>query len=59
MRCRPGIGEGAVGEAQTLVDSTEHPQRDGIKRFRCGARIRGEPVGEIGMARLVVDSMVF
>ena len=54
MRCRPGIREGAVGEAQTLVDSPEHPQRDGIMRFRCGAGILAEPVGKIAMARWVV-----
>jgi hypothetical protein len=25
MRCRLGVGEGAVGKPQSLVDSTEHP----------------------------------
>ena len=39
MRCRLGVGEGTVDKAQSLVDATEHPQRDGIKRFRCGARL--------------------
>ena len=55
MRCRLGVGEGAVGKRQSLVDSPEHPQCEGIKGFRCGARILAEPVGEIGMARLVVE----
>src|SRR6516162_8630821 len=55
MRCRLGVGEGAVGKAQSLVDSSEHPQRDGIKGFRCDAGIRAEPVGEIAMACRVVE----
>ena len=55
MRRRLGIGQGTVGEVQSLVDSPEHPQHDGIIGFRCGARILAEPVGEIAMARLVVE----
>src|SRR5215469_7652560 len=55
MRCRLGIGEGAFDKAQSLVDSPEHPQRDGIIYFRGGARIVAEPVGEIGMAHRVVE----
>jgi hypothetical protein len=55
MRCGRGVGEGAVGKAQRTVDSPEHPQRDCIKGFRCGAGIPSEPVGEIGMVRRVVE----
>jgi hypothetical protein len=55
MRRRLGIGEGAVDEAQSFVDFPEHPQREGIIGFRCGARILAESVREIGMARLVVE----
>jgi hypothetical protein len=55
MRCRLGVGEGAVGKVQSLIDSPEHPQRDGIICFRCGAGIYTEPVHEIGMARRVVE----
>jgi hypothetical protein len=53
MRCR--LGAGAVGKAQALVDSTEHPQYAGIGNLRRGARAMAESVGEIGMARLVVE----
>jgi hypothetical protein len=55
MRCRLGAGESAVGKRQGLVDSTEHPQCEGVGNLRCNAGIRAEPVGEIGMARLVVE----
>ena len=55
MSCRLGVHEGAFGKRQSLVDSPEHPQRDGIKYFRCGARILAESVGESGMPRLVVE----
>jgi hypothetical protein len=55
MRCRLGVGEGAVGKRQSLVDSPECPQSDGIKGFRCGAGIRAESVGEIVMARWAVE----
>ena len=55
MRCRLGVGEGAVGKPQSLVDSTEHPQCEGVDNLRCGAGILAEPVGEIAMARLVVE----
>src|SRR5215471_3961347 len=55
MRRRLGIGQGTVGKVQSLVDSPEHPQRQGISNFRCCAGILTEPVGEIGMARLVVE----
>src|SRR6516165_1059986 len=55
MRRRLGIGQGTVGKVQSLVDSPEHPQRQGISNFRCCAGILAEPVGEIGMARLVVE----
>ena len=55
LRCRLGIGDGAFGKAQSLVDSPERPQHDGIKGFRYGAAMLAEPVGEIGMARLVVE----
>jgi hypothetical protein len=53
MRCRFGVGEGSVGKAQSLVDPTEHPQCEGIKNLGYGARIVAEPVGEIGVARLI------
>jgi len=55
MGCRPGIRERTVGEAQSLVDAPEHPQRDGIIYFRRDAGIRAEPVGEIDMARRVIE----
>ena len=55
MRRRLGIGQGTVGKVQSLVDSPEHPQHDGIKSFYCGAGILAEPVGEIAMLRLVVE----
>ena len=52
MGCRLGVGDGAVGKRQSLVDSTEHPQCKGVEDLRCGAGIPAEPVGEIAMARL-------
>src|SRR5215471_11861059 len=55
MRCRFGVGEGAVGKAQSLVDSTEHPQCEGVPNLRCGAGILAEPIGEIAMACLAVE----
>jgi hypothetical protein len=55
MACRLGGGECAVGKAQSLVDSPEHPQCEGVQNLRRGAGILAEPVGEIGMARLVVE----
>jgi len=39
MRCRFGVGEGAAGKRQSLVDCPENPQRDGIKSFRRGAGV--------------------
>src|SRR6516164_2373585 len=55
MRCRLGVGEGAVGKRQSLVESTEHPQCDRVHNLRWSAGIRAEPVGEITMARPVVE----
>jgi len=55
MRCRFGVGEGAVGKRQSLVGSTEHPQCEGIVNLRCGEGILAEPIGEITMVRLVVE----
>src|SRR5215831_6219455 len=55
MRCRLGVGEGAVGEQQSLVDSTEHPQCEGVENLSRGARILAEPVGEIAVACRVVE----
>jgi len=55
MRCRLGVGEGTVGEPQSLVDSPEHPQCEGVEYLRCGAGIRAEPVGEIAVAARVVE----
>ena len=55
MRCRLGVGEGAVGKAQRIVHSPEDPQRNRIKGFRCSAGIPAEPVGEVGIARRVVE----
>jgi len=54
VRCRLGVGEGAVGKPQSLVDSTDHPQCEGVEILRCGAGLVAESVGEIAMARLVV-----
>jgi hypothetical protein len=45
MRCRLRVGERAVGKAQSLVDSPEHPQREGIICFRRGARTETKPIG--------------
>src|SRR6516162_3075000 len=55
MRRRLGIGQGTVGKVQSLVDSPEHPQRQGIENLRSGARIIAEPIGEIAMASRVVE----
>src|ERR1700756_3508043 len=55
VRCQLGVGEGTVGEAQRVVDSPEYPQCEGVVNLRCGAGIPAEPVGEITMARLVVE----
>src|SRR5690349_10576394 len=55
MRSRLGVGEGAVGKPQSLIDSTAHPQCEGVANLRYDAAILTEPVGEIGMARLVVE----
>ena len=55
MRCRLGVGERSVGKVQRLVGSAEHPQYEGVVNLRCGARILAEPVGEIALARLVVE----
>jgi len=55
MRCRFGVGEGVVGKAQRIVDLTKNPRRKGVENLRCGASILAEPVGEISMARLVVE----
>ena len=46
-----GVGEGAVGKWQSLVDLTERPQCDCVENLRCDAQILAEPVGEIGVAR--------
>jgi hypothetical protein len=59
MRCRLGVGEGAVGKPQSLIDSTEHPQCEGVTNLRPGAGIPAEPFGEISMARLVVEIQSF
>src|SRR6516162_7331558 len=55
MRSRLSVGERAFGTAQSLVDSPEYPQREGVVNLCCGARIRAEPIGEIAMARPVVE----
>ena len=55
MRRSLGVGEGTIGKRQSLVDPPEHPQYEGVEDLRCGAGIPGEPVGEIAMARLVVE----
>src|SRR5271155_5584382 len=55
MRCRLGVGEGALGKRQSLADPTEHPQCDRVHNLRLGARIRAEPVGEIAMPCSVVE----
>jgi hypothetical protein len=55
MGCRPGVGDGAFGKPPSLVDSPKPPQREGIIGFRCGSGIVAESVGEIAMARLVVE----
>jgi hypothetical protein len=55
MRGRLSVGDGAVGKRQSLVDSTEHPQCEGVENLRRGARIVAEPVGEIAMACRVVE----
>ena len=55
MGGRPGVGDGAFGKPPSLVDSPKPAQRDGIIGFRRDAVIVAESVGEIGMARLVVE----
>ena len=55
MRCRLGVRERTVDKAQSLIDSPEHPQRDGILNFCMGAQIRAEPVGEIAMLCSVIE----
>jgi hypothetical protein len=55
MRCRLGVDQGVVGKAQSLVDSSEHPQRNGILYLRYDAGIRAEPVGEIAVAGRVLE----
>src|SRR5215472_5612457 len=55
MRCRLGVGESTFGKAQRIVDSAKNPQRECIENLRSGAGILAEPVGEIAMARLVVE----
>jgi len=55
MACRLGVGEGAVGKTQRIVDSPEHPQCQGVENLPCGARILAKPAGEIAMARLVIE----
>ena len=49
------VGDGAFGKPPSLVDSPKPPQREGIIGFRCGSGIVAEPVGEIALARLVVE----
>ena len=55
MPCRLGVGEGAVGKTQSLVNPTEHPQREGVVNLRCGAGIPAEPVGEIAVTCLIIE----
>src|SRR5215471_11268164 len=55
MRCRLGVGEGAVGKPQSLVDSPEYPQYESVVNLGCGEGIVAEPVGEIGMPCSVVE----
>jgi hypothetical protein len=55
MRRRLGVGEGAVGKAQRLIDPTKHPQCEGVENLRCGARILREPIGKIAMTRRVIQ----
>jgi len=55
MPCRLGVGEGAVGKPQSLVDSPEPPQCEGVTNFRDGVGIRAEPVDEIAVACLIVE----
>jgi hypothetical protein len=55
MACGGGAGEGAVGKAQRIVDSPEDPQCEGVQNLRYGAGIQAEPIGEIDMARRVVE----
>ena len=54
--CRSlGVGEGPVGTSERIVDLTKNPQREGVENLRCGARILTEPVGQIAVARRVVE----
>ena len=55
VRCQLGVCEGTVSEAQRVVDPPERPQCEGVVNLRCGAGIPAEPVGEITVARLVVE----
>src|SRR5215469_13617786 len=55
MLCRLGVREGTFGTRQSLVDSTEHPQHEGVPDLSGGAGISAEPVGESAMAFRVVE----
>jgi len=55
MRRRFCVGEGTVGKPQSLIDSAQHPQCEGVENLRYGTRIMAEALGEITMARLVVE----
>src|SRR6516164_11631531 len=55
MACRLGVCEGAVGKAQRIVDSSEHPHCEGVQNLCRGAGILAEPVGQITMPRWVVE----
>src|SRR6516165_12591230 len=50
-----GVGEDPIGASERIVDLTKNPQREGVENLRCGARILTEPVGQIAVARRVVE----
>jgi hypothetical protein len=55
MRCRVGVDESAVGKARRIVDSTEHPQCEGVAKLRYDAGILAKPIGEIAMPHRVKE----
>ena len=45
-------------KAQSLVDSTEHPQCEGVPNLRCSTAKLAELVGDIAMARLELETLL-
>ena len=50
-----GAIESAFGKRQRIIDLTKNPQCKSVANLRCDAVILAELVGEVAMARLVVE----